>query len=242
MSCLNHVSLHHVIKQLSDFNQRRFLKTLDCLNGCMSKEKKTTYDPSTYPYKLEFDETTYKISDKVKILQTGSIVINPETKVVVFDQGANKVFLFVRWISADRWCNKTQSMFIISLGDICGFMPPSGDTIAGFSDNDRRPLLEFMSRVVNKLCIDDTLSENYKLFRIIDQRWTRIKLILLGHQSSDSIISSLPFELVEMIIAFMPNWRETNWTETNKGALLRKRKAISYKETKTHSQKRKKDI
>lgn len=227
--------------EMSDRNRKRLNRAMCCLGGCMAKDKVHNFDPSVYPYRLELNGLHYKIStikaDQEVQICNKTIFMSDDTNVSLYFSDHGVSFVFLLWFkengsNVNSSLPTIQSMFVIHLGQVCGLMTPISPAMIGWGTHYRRPLLEFLSTIVRRLCIKDPLSENTRLFRILDRRWARIKLLLLARGDPNATCGHLPLEILRHIIAFLPKWDEIDWKENvngpKGGPVLRKRKAVCY--------------
>lgn len=240
-----------LLPNISEYNQRRLDKSLRCLTGCMAKTNKHQFEnPEIYPYNLTLDVNilSYKIEKNDGfVISDGKMKITNETMVKLLYNVHGATFLFLRWLPENiTSVVPIQSMFMIHLGEICAFMHPTADGLIAWSQKHRIALLQLLSKSLR--CIDrsDILSENSRLFAIVNRRWLRIKLLLLGEKDVHSTLSIFPTEMIRHIISFLPRWNEINWNESVNGPrkmpILRKRKEICYDDTKRHQKKTKREI
>lgn len=235
-----------VFRDISEYNQRRLNKSLRCLSGCMAKTNKDQFEnPEKYPYTLTLDSNhlSYKIekTDGL-VLSQGKMKITNDTKVQLLYNDNGPTFVFSRWLP-ENMTNvvKIQSMFVIHLGEICGYMHPVADGLIPWSEKHRMSLLKLLSKVLCSIDTSDILSENARVFAIVNRRWLRIKLLLLGQKDINSALCIFPTEMIRYIISFLPKWNEINWNESVNGPrqmpVLRKRREICYDDTKRHQKK-----
>lgn len=236
---------HNHLPPLSPYNKRRLNRAIGCLHGCLARGNEAKFDPSAYPYRIALGNSLhYKISrienGEELVLIDKNIYMNKDTDISLVHSDSGTSFVFLLWFKANGGSLTVlhppaiQSMVVIHIGKICGFLTPYLRQMFGFDGSCRRKFLELLTAMVRRLCIDNVLSENNRMFQLINRRWNRIKLLLLSYNDPNSTFSMFPMEILRHIISFLPKWDEIDWLEDTNGPkghpVLRKRKNISYSE------------